>query len=78
MARESDLVLVNGCLCVVQPDAPFLASVLEATKVFRVVLFCLGLSASTSNYDDIICHTDDSLQPIQCLGETFVKNLTAY
>ena len=64
---------------VVQPDVLFLASVLEATQVFRVVFFCLGLSLSTSNYDDdIICHTDDSLQPIQCLGETFPKILTAY
>ena len=69
---------MDGCFRVIQLDVLFLASVLEAIEVFRVVLFCLGLSVSTSNYDDIICHTDDSLQPIQCLGETFLKNLTAY
>ena len=64
---------MDGCFRVIQLGVLFLASVLEATKVFRVVLFCLGLSVSTSNYDDIICHTDDSLQPIQCLGETFLE-----
>ena len=70
---------MNGCFRVIQLDVLFFASVLEATPVFREVLFfCFGLSVSTSSYDDIICHADDSLQPIQCLGETFLKNLTAY
>ena len=77
---SAEILLTDGCFRVIQLDVLFLASVLEATEVFRVVLFCLGLSVSMSNYeyDDIIYHTDDSLQPIQCLSETFLKNLTAY
>ena len=68
---------MDGCFSVIQLDVLFLASVLEATEVFRVVLFCLGLSVSTANYDDIICHTDDSLQPRGDVSEKSHCLLTA-
>ena len=78
VALEGVLFLVDGCFCVVQPDVSLLQHALEVIQVFGVALFCLSLSVSTSNHCNVVCDTNDSFQPTQCLGKVFLETLIAY
>ena len=69
---------MDGCFGVVQPDVPCLTYVLKAIQVVGMVFFSFSLSDCTSNHNDVVCDTNNYLQPYRRLSEAFLGNLTAY